>query len=86
MLKRRLAQLPVVAVVVLGGLSLSACVTQDYVDRRIDEVNTHVSAVDAKATSADQKADLGAERRPGRAGVGDASQPADRRADHTGRP
>ena len=57
MLKRRFAKLPVVAVVVLGGLALSACVTQDYVDRRIDEVNTHITAVDAKATSADQKAD-----------------------------
>src|ERR1700722_8891226 len=57
MLTRRFAKLPVVATVVLSGLALSACVTQDYVDRRIDEVNTHISAVDTKVASVDQKAD-----------------------------
>ena len=56
--KRRLARLSAVAgVVVLGGFSLSACATTEYVDARVAEVNTHLSAVDAKATAADQKAD-----------------------------
>ena len=55
---RGIARLSVVAgVVALGGFSLSACATTEYVDQRIAEVNTHLSAVDAKATSADQKAD-----------------------------
>jgi len=48
-----------VGVAALGGLSLSACATTQYVDQRIAEVNTHLSAVDAKATAADQKADQG---------------------------
>ena len=55
--KRSFAKLPIVAALVLGGLGLSACVTQDYVDRRIDEVNTHINAVDTKVASVDQKAD-----------------------------
>ena len=55
--KRSVARLSVAAMAVLGGLSLSACVTREYVDQRIDEVNTHLSAVDAKASAADQKAD-----------------------------
>jgi outer membrane murein-binding lipoprotein Lpp len=55
--KRGVSRLSAVGVAVLGGLSLSACATQEYVDQRIAEVNTHVSAVDAKAMAADQKAD-----------------------------
>ena len=55
--KRRFARLSVVGAAVLGGLSLGACASTDYVDHRIAEVNEHLSAVDAKATSADQKAD-----------------------------
>jgi outer membrane murein-binding lipoprotein Lpp len=47
----------VAAVAVMGGLGLSACATQQYVDQRIDEVNAHITAVDAKASAADQKAD-----------------------------
>jgi outer membrane murein-binding lipoprotein Lpp len=45
------------AVAVVGGLSLSACATREYVDQRIVEVNEHITAVDAKASAADQKAD-----------------------------
>ena len=56
-LKKRFLRLSVVSVAVLGGLSLSACASTEYVDRRIAEVNEHLSAVDAKATAADQKAD-----------------------------
>jgi murein lipoprotein len=44
------------AVLLVGSLGLSACATQGYVDRRIDEVNTHLSAVEAKANEADQQA------------------------------
>jgi outer membrane murein-binding lipoprotein Lpp len=52
------ARLPAVAAaVVVGGLTLSACASQEYVDQRIAEVNTHISAVDARAAAADQKAD-----------------------------
>ena len=50
-------RLSVVGAAVLGGLSLSACASTQYVDQRISEVNEHLSAVDAKATAADQKAD-----------------------------
>jgi hypothetical protein len=54
--KRPLAWLSVTAMVALGGLSLSACASTNY-DQRIAEMNTHLSAVDARATAADQKAD-----------------------------
>jgi len=54
----RIARMSVVATaLVLGGLSLSACATRSYVDEQIASVNTHISAVDAKATDAQQKAD-----------------------------
>jgi outer membrane murein-binding lipoprotein Lpp len=56
--KKRLARLSMVAgVAIIGGFSVSGCATTEYVDQRIAEVNTHVSAVDARATAADQKAD-----------------------------
>jgi len=55
--KKGFVRLSLVGAVVLGGLSLSACATTQYVDQRIAEVNTHIAAVDAKATAADQKAD-----------------------------
>lgn len=55
--KKRFLRAPVVGAAILGGLSLSACATTDYVDHRIAEVNDRISAVDAKATAADQKAD-----------------------------
>jgi len=55
---RGLARLSVVAgAVVVGAFSLSACATTEYVDQHIAEVNTHLSAVEAKANEADQKAD-----------------------------
>jgi outer membrane murein-binding lipoprotein Lpp len=55
-LKRGFALLSVAGAAVLGGLSLSACASTDY-DHRIAEMNEHLSAVDARATAADQKAD-----------------------------
>lgn len=45
------------AIIVLGGLSLSACATRGYVDEQIAMVNTHVNAVDAKASDALQRAE-----------------------------
>lgn len=51
------AKLRLAAVVALGGLSLSACATKSYVDQQIADVNTRISAVDAKATDAAQRAD-----------------------------
>jgi len=57
MIKSGFTKLPVLAVALAGGLCLSACASQEYVDQRIAEVNTHVSAVDARVTSVDQKAD-----------------------------
>src|SRR5215469_8128530 len=59
---RRLAGLPVVASLVLGPLSLSACATEEYVNSKIAEVDQRVSAVDAKASAAEQKADEAGQR------------------------
>lgn len=51
------ATLRTAAVLVVGGLSLSACATRSYVDEQIAAVNTRVGAVDAKAQDAIQRAD-----------------------------
>ena len=40
------------AAVAVGGLSLSACATTDYVDEQIAAVNTRIDGVDAKASQA----------------------------------
>jgi outer membrane murein-binding lipoprotein Lpp len=45
------------AALVLGGLSLSACATQGYVDEQIATVNSRIDGVDAKASDAIQRAD-----------------------------
>jgi outer membrane murein-binding lipoprotein Lpp len=49
------AKLRMAAVIVLGGLSLSACAT-NY-DAEFAAINSRISAVDAKATDALQRAD-----------------------------
>jgi outer membrane murein-binding lipoprotein Lpp len=51
------ARIQLAAVVFLGGLSLSACATKDYVNEQIATVNHRVDAVDAKAGDAIQRAD-----------------------------
>jgi outer membrane murein-binding lipoprotein Lpp len=53
----RLSRIGIAGAIVLGGLSLSACATKGYVDEQISAVNGRVSAVDAKATDALQRAD-----------------------------
>jgi hypothetical protein len=45
------------AVLVIAGFGLSACATEEYVDKRIAEVNDHINAVDAKASDAIRRAD-----------------------------
>lgn len=45
------------AVLLLGGLGLSACATRGYVDEQIAAVNARINAVDAKASDAIQRAD-----------------------------
>jgi outer membrane murein-binding lipoprotein Lpp len=55
---------------VVGGLSLSACATQDYVDKQIATVNSRVDSVDAKASDAIQRAD--AANAAAQAAAGDA--------------
>lgn len=59
-LKDRTTGFGVALALVLGGLSLSACATKDYVNQQIEPVNTHLSAVDAKASDAIQRADAAA--------------------------
>lgn len=59
-LKTLTARAPLAFALVLGGLSLSACATKSYVDEQIAGVNSRVSAVDAKAQDAIQRADAAA--------------------------
>ena len=56
----RSAKIKLVAIVALGGLSLSACATKAYVREQVETVNTRVTAVDAKAQDALQHADAAA--------------------------
>jgi outer membrane murein-binding lipoprotein Lpp len=56
--KSRFASLPLIAALVLSGLSLSACgVTGIYVDKQTDTVNHHINEVDAKIADASRRAD-----------------------------
>ena len=56
-LKNRMRTVCLTSALVLGGLSLSACATQGYVDEHIAAVNSRIDGVDAKATDAIQRAD-----------------------------
>jgi hypothetical protein len=56
-LKNHAASARVVAVIMLGGLGLSACASTSYVDEKIAAVNTRIDQVDARAQSAAQRAD-----------------------------
>ena len=56
-LKNHTAVVWVVPALLLGGLSLSGCATEKYVDEHIAVVNTRIDSVDAKAQDAIQRAD-----------------------------
>jgi len=56
-LNNRTAGVGFVSALLLGGLSLSGCATEKYVDEHIATLSTRVDAVDAKAQDAIQRAD-----------------------------
>ena len=56
-LKNHAASARVVAVIMLGGLGLSACATNASVDEKIAAVNTRIDQVDARVQTAAQRAD-----------------------------
>jgi outer membrane murein-binding lipoprotein Lpp len=56
-LKNRTAVVWIAPALILGGLSLSGCATEKYVDEHIATLSTRVDAVDAKAQDAIQRAD-----------------------------
>jgi outer membrane murein-binding lipoprotein Lpp len=49
--------LKIAALLVVGGLGLSACATRGYVDEQIAAVNTRITGVESKADAALQRAD-----------------------------
>src|SRR5687768_11194119 len=49
------------AVLVLGGLGLSACATRGYVDEQIAAVNTRISSLEASTTRRADAADAAAQ-------------------------
>ena len=59
-LKTHAASARVVAVIMLGGLGLSACATRGYVDEQITAVNSRIDQVDARVQTATQRADAAA--------------------------
>jgi murein lipoprotein len=59
-LKNHAASGRVVAVIMLGGLGLSACASTSYVDERIAAVNSRIDQVDARVQTATQRADAAA--------------------------
>ncbi len=56
-LKKNAASARVVAVILLGGLGLSACASTSYVDERIAAVNSRIDQVDARVQTAAQRAE-----------------------------
>jgi hypothetical protein len=60
LLKNKSSAVRAVAVIALGGIGLSACATNGYVDEQIAAVNTRIDQVDARVTAASQKADAAA--------------------------
>ena len=77
----RLSRIGIAGAIVLGGLSLSACATKGYVDEQISAVTGRVSAVDAKATDALQRADAANAAAQAAAAAGAAADEANRAAD-----
>ena len=56
-LKNHAASARVVAVIMLGGLGLSACASTSYVDEKIAGVNSRIDQLDARVQTAAQRAD-----------------------------
>ncbi len=56
-LKKHAASARAVAVVALGGIALSACATNGYVDEKIAAVNSRIDQLDSRVTTATQRAD-----------------------------
>jgi murein lipoprotein len=56
-LKKHAASARAVAVVALGGIALSACATNGYVDEQIAAVNSRIDQLDSRVTTATQRAD-----------------------------
>ncbi len=57
LVKNSIAKIPMAALLLVGGLSLSACATEKYVDEHIAAVNMRIDGVDAKANEGIQRAD-----------------------------
>jgi murein lipoprotein len=60
LLKKHATTAKAVAVVMLGGIALSACASTGYVDEQIAAVNSRIDQVDARVTAATQRADAAA--------------------------
>ncbi|MDP3739309.1 MAG: Lpp/OprI family alanine-zipper lipoprotein [Hyphomonadaceae bacterium] len=56
-LKNHAASARVVAVIMLGGLGLSACASTSYVDEKIAAVNSRIDQVDGRVQTAAQRAE-----------------------------
>ena len=56
-LKNHAASARAIAVVALGGLALSACATNQYVDEKIAMVNSRIDQTDARVQQAAQRAE-----------------------------
>ena len=56
-LKKHAATARVVATVAIGGLAMTGCATNDYVNKQIAAVNTRIDQVDARVTTVSQHAD-----------------------------
>jgi murein lipoprotein len=56
-LKNHAASARVVAVILLGGLGLSACASTKYVDEKIAAVNSRIDQVDGRVSTVAQRAD-----------------------------
>ncbi len=58
-LKKHAATARVAAVIILGGLSATACATNGYVDEQIAATNSRIDALDARVQTAAQRAEAG---------------------------
>jgi outer membrane murein-binding lipoprotein Lpp len=82
-LKNRKSSVWLASTLILGGLSLSGCATEKYVDEHIAVVNSRIDGVDAKAQDAIQRADAAAAA--AQAAAGDARTANERLDQLTGR-